>query len=298
MSRVIISVLLPAYNAERFITSSVESVLTQSFQHFELLLLDNSSTDRTQEIVRRYSDKRLKLIECPHSFVAALNKGIEIAQGKYIARMDADDVMHVDRLRIQYSLMEDAPDIDLCSSWALCRNERTGSTKITRGFAGLVELPEIEFLAMNFIMHPTVMMRNSYLIEHNLKYSEGYPGAEDYKLWIDMALRGATLYIEPEPLILYRLHDEQISVQKRYEQIASSIRVQRELLEALLEREDLASYRALVEHGLTLSSKGLISEQEFIQWFKSQLLQYHKKRVLHKKDDVRRSDKKEVSREA
>lgn len=281
MNEITISVLLPAYNAERFIAGAIESVLSQSFPHFELLILDDGSTDSTREIAQKYRDRRVKLIECPHNFIATLNRGIELSRGKYIARIDADDLMHVDRLKMQYHLMEEAPELTLCSSWASCYNEKTGSSQVSRGLSGLVEDPDIAFLGMNVVMHPTVMIRRTFLAEHSLQYSEGYPGAEDYKLWVDMALRGAQFYIEPEPLILYRLHDEQISIQKRGEQVASSQRVQRELLQALLSREELQAYRAFVEAGLSLSEAGLLAEREFVLWMQSQLLQCRQKRKCH-----------------
>lgn len=190
-----ISVLLPVYNAEPFLKESIESILSQSFQDFELLVLDDGSKDRSRDIVRSYSDKRIKLIECPHNFIATLNKGIALAQGRYIARIDADDMMHIDRLKMQYHLMEEAPEIDLCSSWVLCYNSETGVTQVSRGLSGLLEYPYIEMFTMNIIIHPTVMIRRSFLQKNSLRYSEGYSSAEDYKLWVDMALRGAKFYI-------------------------------------------------------------------------------------------------------
>lgn len=276
----VISIILPTYNAERYISESIESILAQSFTDFELLVLDDGSTDNTREIVKRYRDKRVKLIDCSHNFIATLNMGIEMAQGKYIARMDADDVMHVDRLRIQYQLMEDAPEISLCSSWASCYNDRTGTMQPSCGSSGVISMPELEFLATNFVMHPTVMMRRSFLIENNLRYREGYPCAEDYKLWVEMALLGAKFYIEPERLILYRLHEAQISSQKRAEQIDSSFRIQRELLEALLRREEFVAYKSFVELGQEISKQGLVSEQEFTLWVKGQLKKHRLKQSL------------------
>lgn len=281
MNEILVSVLLPAYNAEKFIASAIDSVLNQSFQNFELLVLDDGSTDGTRELVRKYRDKRVKYIECPHNFIATLNKGIDLSRGKYIARIDADDLMNVDRLKIQYSLMEAAPEVTLCSSWASCYNEKTDSSQISRGLSGLVESPGIELLTMNILIHPTVMIRRAFLTKHDLKYKAGYPGAEDYKLWVDMALKGAMFYIEPEPLILYRLHNEQVSVVKREEQMTSSRIIQRELLQTLLAGDELKPYKAFVEAGLSLSSNSLLSEREFFFWLKSQLLQHRQNFNYH-----------------
>lgn len=274
MSCTVISVLLPAYNAERHIAKAIESVLAQSFADFELLVLDDGSTDCTRKIVQGYTDERIKLIACSHNFIATLNKGIELAEGKYIARMDADDVMHIDRLGMQYQLMEDAPEISLCSSWASYYNERIGTMQPSRGLSGLISIPELELLAANVLIHPTVMMRRSFLLDNHLSYRDGYPCAEDYKLWVEMALLGAKFYIEPEPLVLYRLHEEQVSHRRQDIQIDSARRVRRELLEALLEREEFAAYKPFVASGEKLSKQGLISEREFTLWLQGQLKKY------------------------
>ena len=112
-----ISVVMPTYNASKYVSEAIESTLKQSFFDFEFIIVDDGSTDNTREIIRSYDDNRIKLVENEHNFIGSLNKGLELAGGKYIARMDADDIMHIDRLKIQYSIMEAKPEIDICSAW-------------------------------------------------------------------------------------------------------------------------------------------------------------------------------------
>ena len=107
-----ISICIPMYNAARFIKDCIDSVLSQSFQDLELLIVDDGSTDNSCDIVNSVRDNRIRLIRNQHDYVGSLNKLLDEAKGKYIARMDADDVMYPNRLAIQYEYMENHPDVD------------------------------------------------------------------------------------------------------------------------------------------------------------------------------------------
>lgn len=266
-----ISVLLPCYNAEETITQTIQSVLAQRYSDFELLVLDDGSTDGTRECVRGFSDARIQLISCEHDFISTLNKGLSLARGKYVARIDADDLMHPDRLSMQYQLMEAAPELALCASWVKVLDP-AGTSYESRGYQGLIHQPELALLEQNILVHPSVMLRTTYLREHGLSYRQGYPYAEDYKLWVDMALLGASFYIEPEFLLYYRVSPRQISRVHRREQAATSLRIQQELLEELLRRspwsEAEPSYRALS----SLCAVGRITESQCVQFMQRLLL--------------------------
>ncbi len=111
----IITVLMPAYNAAAFIAQAVDSVLAQSFSNFELLVVDDGSMDDTVSIVQSYSDERVRLLQLPHrGIAAALNKGLEAARGRYIARFDADDICYPERLQVQYQYLSAHPDHIIC----------------------------------------------------------------------------------------------------------------------------------------------------------------------------------------
>ena len=90
-----ISIVMPAYNAEMYIREAIDSVICQSFPDFECIVVDDGSTDGTRDIIRAYHDKRIVLLENKHDFIASLNLGMDAARGRYIARMDADDIMHL-----------------------------------------------------------------------------------------------------------------------------------------------------------------------------------------------------------
>ena len=111
---------MPAYNAEKYIAESIESILSQTFTDFEFIIINDASTDSTKEIIESFQDSRIILINNEQNLGVAksLNIGIATAKGKYIARMDADDISLPERFQTQFNFMEKNPDIDICGSWA------------------------------------------------------------------------------------------------------------------------------------------------------------------------------------
>lgn len=229
-----ITVLMPVYNAASYVTEAIDSVLTQSEQDFELLIVDDGSTDPTATFIAQINDPRIRVERRPHDFIQSLNWGLQHAHGKYIARMDADDKMHPDRLRIQKTILDEEPSIDVCATWAMPFGEHVKKGNWRMPHAGWIENPLKEFIRCNFVCHPTVMIRRSTLEKHQLTYSPGYPYAEDYKLWVDMARHGAQFYVEDQHLTYYRCTEGQASSLHRKEQIASGHRVQLEAIEYLI----------------------------------------------------------------
>lgn len=230
-----ISIVMPAYNAEMYIREAIDSIICQSFVDFECIIVDDGSTDSTREIVRSFADKRIVLLESKHDFITSLNLGMNTAQGKYIARMDADDIMHPERLKIQHVIMEAEPIITVCGTWMEYIGEGVTPRSIAGSISGLVEYPLLQFLKGNFMFHPTAMIRKSFLEENQLNY-ENYAYAEDLKLWTEIAKLGGVFYIENQPLLYYRISETQVTNQKRDEQKATAERILLEVLNWFLDR--------------------------------------------------------------
>lgn len=108
-----ISVVMPVYNGAKHLRECLDSILSQTFGDFELLIVDDGSTDNTCEIIESYNDARICLIRNKHDYIASCNLLLSEARGKYIARMDADDIMMPDRLAYQYEYMESHPDVSV-----------------------------------------------------------------------------------------------------------------------------------------------------------------------------------------
>lgn len=200
----LVSVILPAYNAERHIEEAVRSILTQSFADFELLVIDDGSTDRTVERIKKIADPRLRLLEngVNRGIVFSLNRGIDGSRGRYIARMDADDISLPRRLEKQVLLMDARPEVGLCGSWAT-KFFPFGPRWLQKAPEGSAAL-KAELLFATPFVHPSVMMRRSLLDREGLRYEDGYQTAEDYRLWGRMALV-TELAVIPEVLLRYRV---------------------------------------------------------------------------------------------
>lgn len=202
---------MSVYNSEKYLVEAIESILNQTYTNFEFIIVNDGSIDSSLDIIQEYmkKDERIVLISrdnkgLPHS----LNEGIEKAKGKYIARMDADDISLSTRFEEQVKFMEDNK-IDVCGSYV----QIFGSSRTT-----IWEYPkthnEIEFtlISMTSFAHPTVMMKKE--IFNNVKYSD-YKTAQDYKLWTDIVLAGYKCANIDKVLLNYRMHDGQVTSQKR-----------------------------------------------------------------------------------
>ncbi len=203
-----ISVLLPVYNAGKYLVEAIDSVLAQTFTDFEIILINDGSTDNSVEIAESYSDPRIKLFHNPQNLglIATLNKGIELCSGEFIARMDADDRITPERFQIQLAAFE--KDRNLCIAGG--NYEIIGSA-----YSSVLPLTNdeirCELFFSNVISHPIVMMRSSLFKETALKYNPEYTHNEDWKLWLDIPSQYKFINV-PEVLLFYRMEGQNISV--------------------------------------------------------------------------------------
>jgi glycosyltransferase involved in cell wall biosynthesis len=207
-------VLMPVYNCAPYVATALNSILTQTCPDFEVVIIDDGSTDDTVQVIREIDDTRVRLIQKPRNtgITDSLNMGLAIAEGQFIARMDGDDISVNTRLEEQIALLEQEPSVVLCGSWM-----QTFSTdEIVRVPADHDEI-KTTMLLWNCVMHPTVMIRNSFLRDNNLQYNKLLEPAEDYDLWVRMIQKGRFHNI-PRALVMHRVHDRQTSETRRQEQ--------------------------------------------------------------------------------
>ena len=247
-----ITILMPVRNGEKYIKESIDSILKQTFTDFELLIMDDGSTDRTVERIERYTDERIRLIRRKHNFIRNLNEGLELALGAYIARMDADDIMHTERLRIQLKRMKKNPNITVCGTWAKIFSDKGYERNVFHFGHEIICEPVLELLKYNMLLHPSVMVKKEFLFNHHIKY-QNYPYVEDYKLWFDIAKAGGILFVEPQELMMLRRSDTQVTVTKKEEMFLGSIRLRKEILLYLLS----------IYHNKALNS--LLSDLEYLE---------------------------------
>lgn len=212
---------MSVYNGAKYLPEAIESILGQSFADFEFIIINDGSFDESLKIIKSYEDQRIVVInnEFNLGLIKCLNKGIEIAKGEFIARMDADDVSLPGRLEKQVHFLDQNPDISFCGS----QTTNNESYPLTH------DCIRVTAMAYNPFAHPTMIWRKADFIMNNLYYNELYPHAEDYELWSRamMKLKSANL---PESLLFYRVHDDQIGRKYIHEQTANSRYIQLSIL--------------------------------------------------------------------
>ena len=261
-----ITILMPVRNGEKYIKESIASILKQTFTDFELLIMDDGSTDRTVERIERYTDERIRLIRRKHNFIRNLNEGLELALGAYIARMDADDIMHTERLRIQLKRMKKNPNITVCGTWAKIFSDKGNERNVFHFGHEIICEPVLELLKYNMLLHPSVMVKKEFLFNHHIKY-QNYPYVEDYKLWFDIAKAGGILFVEPQELMMLRRSDTQVTVTKKEEMFLGSIRLRKEILLYLLSIYDNKALNSLLSDLEYLEKNKWMSYEDIFRLF-------------------------------
>ena len=269
MKYIPISIVMPAHNAENYIAEAIESVLEQSFNNFEFIIIDDGSTDRTALIVGSYPDPRIILLRNRHNFIESLNLGMSQSRGKYIARMDADDRMFSNRLKIQYDIMESHSEITVCGSWMQLFNASSIGV-VSQLDAGYIDYPILKLLNNMIVYHPTVMVKREFLVQNQIQY-EYYPYAEDYWLWFQIARLGGIFYTEPQVLHYYRISENQVSHVFGKEQRETSLKIKYEILDFLIAQNKTAypELPAIFKNLLELNVKGLVNSEYIISFFSS-----------------------------
>lgn len=210
-----ISVIMPVYNAERYLEEAITSILNQSCHDFELLVINDGSTDSSAGIIKALNDSRIRYIENPQNLgiIASLNLGFSMVVSPYIARMDADDIALSTRLERQLSYMEGNREVDILGTWySIIETGEVLRHPVDRRQCS------VHLLLGPVVLHPSVMLRRASLEKHGLRFNPAALHAEDYLLWVDAVRCGLVIENIPEVLLRYRVHPEQVSRTKETEQ--------------------------------------------------------------------------------
>lgn len=264
MAQVMISVVMPTYNTPRkFLEAAIQSILMQTYPFFEFIIIDDCSTDGTNEYLRSLNDERVRIITNQKNLgiTKSLNIGFQEAKGEYIARMDSDDIAYPERLKKQLTFMEANPDVIVCGTWIQAFG---GANYTTKRVIPSREYHKASFLFGNIygLCHPTAFFRKSLLRRHNISYDETLTTAQDYGMWSQCVNVGRIANVD-EILLQYRVHNSQISIDKRELQESCVRKVQRHLLELLL--YDVNKETA-DKHFLLCKDKSI--SRNTVKWFK------------------------------
>jgi cellulose synthase/poly-beta-1,6-N-acetylglucosamine synthase-like glycosyltransferase len=230
-----ITVVMAVRDGDRSLAAAVDSILSQSFSNFELVVVDDGSRDTTPQLLAEYAkrDPRVRVLsQGPQGIAAALNRGLSASRSAIIARLDADDVALPDRLRRQLSFLESHPEILLLGSWAIridAVGRRTGVLKPPTQHSALLRALGRD----NSFVHSSVMYRKSDVVGLG-GYRAAFEAAEDYDLWLRLSERGQIANLA-EPLVCYRTHEESITWRSQVWQ-AFSVRIAKRSARFRLER--------------------------------------------------------------
>lgn len=265
-----VTVLMPVYNVEKYIKEAIDSILNQTFKDFILLILDDYSTDNTAKIISEYTDPRIKYYKQDKNVGLSenLNTGVALADTEYLARMDGDDISVATCLEKQINFLDTHADIDICSVGF----QFFGAKNSTVIFPENHEDIKVQHLFGCSVIQP--MFRRSLFINNKLKYkTEAFP-AEDYMMWAE-ALKVGKAYTIQEVLFYYRSHPDQISTEKRENQITKSNLVRLFMLEWLSTNFTYSEKEYIVESFLTGSVSNLNEFNQLI-YFSNVILEKNK----------------------
>ena len=231
-----ISVLMPAYNAEKYIKEAIDSILAQTFEDFELIILNDCSKDNTEQLILSYSDKRIVYLKNQENMgvAATLNKGIDAAKGEYIARMDADDISLPQRFEKQVAYLDAHSEVAVLGTEVENFDENGNlQPMVYRACAAQLK---IDLLFASVLAHPSVMMRRQVVARLG-GYDREFEGLEDYDLWCRVAQEHA-IAVYPEILLRYRIHSAQVTQHPSPKKIEAQKRIRARHLRNLGLRED------------------------------------------------------------
>lgn len=276
MNQPLVTVLLPVYNRPS-VTKTITSILQQTYTNFELLIIDNASTDNTVKEIRKINDPRIKLVvnEVNMGQTYSLNKGLQLAKGKYIARIDSDDIALPTRLEKQVNFLENNLDYGLCGSWVRYMNdndELTITIKTPISDKGMRLLQNVTC----GMYHPASMFRTETIRKNNITYEADIKMAEDYALWGKIMQFSKALNL-PEILLYYRRGGSNDSEKYRETMSKESFIVREDICRKQIQNDDLLKKMIKVIDTEKKEKKSIIDVIHLLFFYNSYLNQNFKK---------------------
>lgn len=275
----LISVILPVYNVEKYVKEAIDSILNQTISDFEIIVIDDYSSDRTVEVIEGIDDVRIKLYRKKENkgLIDSLNWGFELASGEYIARMDGDDISVLNRFEKQLSVLEQNPDIILCGSWIQHFGESENLVK---------HKERHNKIATRMLLHCslsfcTSMFRRETLVPYRFDKTKKH--VEDYD-FLSRVVWVGKLYNLQEVLYHYRVHEMQVSTIHKEIQIQGDFPIKLFLFKKT--GYDTIKYNdALIAKMLLLNQPISIKEFDlFVKWLKEIILLNRKSKVFANKE--------------
>jgi len=202
-----LSIIMPVFNSERYIGEAVNSLLSQNYTDFELIIVDDASTDGSLQVVKSFDDNRIKIItnDRNRGIVFSRNRGLLEATGRFISPFDADDVAMHEKFSLQMGFLKKNPAYGMIGSWGRMINEEGKLLKQKWKLNASPEKIPAILLFRNYFLQPSIVIRREAIPKDG--YSEGYDIGEDYKMWFEVARR-FNVWNYPEYLVRIRIHKQ------------------------------------------------------------------------------------------
>lgn len=240
-----VSVIMPVYNGESFISEAIESILTQTYQDFELFIINDRSSDETSEIIKEYKKRfpqKIRLIQLNkrHGAYGAMNAAMKYAKGEFIAPMDSDDVSHPERLRKEVEFLLNNPDVIVVGSFAriIDKNKNVVGRKI---FGITHQAIYSSFFYVHPIVHPSCMIRKNMLLQNDKLYQDIFGVNDDYYTFFTLLCLGKFANI-PEFLLDYRVHLGNSSLQGLKSKFFNTVKIRLNAVRNLGYKPELSGY--------------------------------------------------------
>jgi glycosyltransferase involved in cell wall biosynthesis len=284
MNTAVITVLMPVYNAERYLREAIDSILSQTYSNFEFMIINDGSTDSSENIILSYNDPRIRYIKNEQNIrlIATLNKGIELCRTKYIVRMDADDISVADRVQIQFDFMEANEDVAICGSWF----RFVGSEQIIRYKRTHDEIM-LKMLYQCHICHPAIIIRKKFIDELEIKFDSDMPHAEDYDLFTRVGERHKLANVQ-QVLLQYRVHESSVSFKNKQTQDDNSLRIKKRLFNKIgidASENEIELFRKISQYEYAKTEDLIHETREILE----KLLYANEKSAFFKKDFFRKA---------
>lgn len=203
-----ISLIMPVYNAAKYVSEAIESILNQTYKDFELIIIDDCSTDNSMQIVSSYKDDRIKIIhnERNAGIAQSRNNGLKVAKGEYIALMDDDDISLPQRFEKQMNFLDSNPDFDFVGGRYQIIDKKG---EVTSESGKALHNPlyiKASFFFRNIISNGEMMFRRSIISQYNIRYADNQLGMEDFRFWIECSKIGK-FYMLDQVFLQHRIHD-------------------------------------------------------------------------------------------
>jgi len=222
---------MPVYNGEKFVQDAIDSILGQTFSDFELIIINDGSSDASAELIASYDDPRIVFINnhINTGLPRVRNQGLDVSRGQYIAWLDCDDISLPERLEKQVKLLDENPQVGVCGAWVKIVG---GESDFIMQYPADPQYIRSVMIFNNCLANSTVMMRAACTRELGLRFDLSHHLSQDYGLWVRIPALWKITNL-PEVLTLYRLHTDQVTAVHKQKQIDISWEIQREQLQAL-----------------------------------------------------------------